>query len=341
MTVPASDLADALRGLWIALGVLWIGRGWLHRTPYARVMWGVIGLLALDWLVHLAADFVERPDSNLPSDFALYSLGLLTAAAAGLGAAFAYGRWRGISFNGLIGAALLCVGAGALGGRAQYVWSAWDYFGENADAIGALAMGGMSWRGAFIAGGIALLIFTLVTRQAFWQYADAAALGLALALAVGWYTAHRTHLYYGSVIDAAAAAAPAPLQPFAQAVRAFGFNFAQDLPDAYNISALRIPVQLMTSIFYLLLFGGLLWVARRKKSRAHDGATWLAFLALSAAAGFIFGFWRGDATAHWYALRVDQWLDLLLLASALALLARRKWFARPRVQNPIEVLQHV
>lgn len=340
MTVTASELADALRWLWLAVGAIWIVYGWQRRVPYARVLWGVIGLFALDWILHLVADFAEQPDSNLPSDFALYSLGLMTAALAGLGVAFAYGRWRGLAPNRLVAAALLCIAVGAAAGRAQYVWNNWDYFGENADAISALALGGMSWRGAFIAASVAALGFTLVTRQAFWQYADAAALGVALALSIGWYTAHRTHLYYGLALDETAVV-PAALEPFARAVRAFGFNFAQDLPDAYNVIALRIPVQLMSSIFYLLLFGGLLWHALREKSRAHDGATFLAFLACSAAAGFIFGFWRGDATPQWNGLRFDQWLDLLLLASALLLLARRKWFARSQPRPSVEAMQNV
>ena len=87
MTVSPGDIADVLRWLWLALGVFWIAYAWLHCIPYTRVLLGLASLLALDWLVHAFADFAERPGSNLPSDFSLYSVLVLAAAAAGLGAA--------------------------------------------------------------------------------------------------------------------------------------------------------------------------------------------------------------------------------------------------------------
>jgi phosphatidylglycerol:prolipoprotein diacylglycerol transferase len=259
-----------------------------------------------------------------------------------LGVAFAYGRWRGISTNLLLAAALVCVAFGALAGRAQYVWSNWDYFVENTDGIADLALGGMGWRGALIVGILALFVLALVTRQSFWQLADAAALGVALALSIGWYTAHVTHLFFGIAIDDAHSARSF-VEPFAQTVRAFGFHFVQDLPDAYNVIALRIPVQRMASIFYLLLFFVLLGIVLREKSRAHDGSAFVAFLALASAASFLFGFWRGDATMLWNGLRFDQWVDLFLFAFALAFAARRKWVTRSRarpVQNTGKVIQH-
>ncbi len=331
MTVSASELADALRGMWLGLGAAWLGYSWLHRMPYARVFWGVIGLFALDWLAHRAADFAERPDSNLPSDFALYSLGLTAAALAGLGVALVYGRWRGISPQIILAAALLCVAGGAVAGRAQFVWSAWDYFAENTDSIADLATGGLSWRGALLTGCLVLFLFARVTRQSFWLLADAAALGAALAASIGWYTAHLTHLYYGLALDETPPAMGI-FQFLAQPLRAFGFNFVQDLPDAYNMIALRIPIQLMASLYYLCLFGALLILALREKTRARAGGVFIVFLACAAAGGFVAGFWRGDATIIWNGLRVDQWLDLLTLLGALALAARAYGFTRARNQ---------
>lgn len=330
MTVSASELADALRGVWLGLGAAWLGYSWLHRIPYARVFWGVIGLFALDWLAQRAADFVERPDSNLPSDFALYSLGLTAAALAGLGVALAYGRRRGISPQIILAAALLCGAGGAVAGRAQFVWSAWDYFAENTDSIADLATGGMSWRGALLTGCLVLFLFARVTRQSFWRLADAAALGAALAASIGWYTAHLTHLYYGLALDETLPASGI-FQFLAQPLRAFGFNFTQDLPDAYNMIALRIPIQLMASLYYLCLFGALLLLTLREKTRAGD--MFIVFLAGAAAGGFLSGFWRGDATIMWNGLRVDQWLDLLTLLGAFALAARAYRFARAHSQT--------
>ena len=333
MTVTATELADALRWIWLGAGLVWIAYAWLHRIAYPRVLWSLLGLVALDWFCHRLADFVERPASNLPSDFSVYSLMMLTAGIAGFSVAFLYARWRGISFTSIAAAACLCIIAGAFAARAQYVWMNWDYFAENTELITDLSVGGTSWRGAFLTGLVALFLFTLVTRQSFWQFADAAALGAALASSIGWYGAHITHLYYGLALEAAQNSAGI-FEPLRANVRAFAFQFVQDLPDAYNVIALRIPVQLMASIFFLVLFFVLVYIALREKSRAHDGSAFLWFLVCASAAGFIFGFWRGDATVFWNGLRADQWIDLMVLILALGLMGARKLAARSRAHKP-------
>ncbi|MBI4674083.1 MAG: prolipoprotein diacylglyceryl transferase [Chloroflexi bacterium] len=341
MTVAASDIADALRWGWCALGAVWIVYAWLHRVEYVRVLWGLVGLGALDGALHLLADFVERPASNLPSDFSLYSVVMLSAAGAGLCAACVYARWRGMNLTTVLVAALVVILAGALAGRAQFVWLNWDYYAENMDAIAEVAQGGFALRGALLAGLLALFLFARVTRSAFWQLADAAALGLSLAASIGWYGAHLTHNYYGVALDDALPSAQV-FEPLAQTMRGFAFSFVQDLPDAYNVIALRIPVQLMASIFFMTLFFVLLAVARRKKARTHDGSVFVTYLALASAAGLVFGFWRGDATLLWYGLRADQWLDAALLVLALALAGGCQWSARQRArapQSPFEVIQ--
>ncbi|MDL1902993.1 hypothetical protein FBR02_19770 [Anaerolineae bacterium CFX9] len=51
---------------------------------------------------------------------------------------------------------------------------------------------------------------------------------------------------------------------------------------------------------------------------------WLA-LALFSAGMFIIGFWRGDSLPILYGLRLDQWLDGLLLSMAFTgIIARRQ-----------------
>lgn len=333
MTVAASEIADALRWVWVLFAALWIGYAWLNRVPYTRVLWGLGALLALELALHWLADFAERPNSNLPSDFSLYTLVILSAASAGLCVACAYARWRGMDLTLALTAALVCVIAGVVAGRAQHVWLNWNYYVENSDVIADLSQGGLALRGGLMAGFLALLLFALVTRNSFWQLADAAALGIALASSIGWYGAHLTHFYSGIAIDDALAPAGV-FEPFAQGARGFAFQFVQDLPDAYNVIALRIPVQLMASIIFMLLFLIVLAVARREKSRAHDGSAFVIFLALAAAAGLGLGFWRGDATLMWNGLRADQCFDLALLVFALALAGARGWRVLRRARAP-------
>lgn len=326
MTVSPGEIVDALRWLWFALALAWIAYAWLHRIPYTRVLLGLAGLVALDWLLHALADFVERPGSNLPSDFSLYSVIVLAAAAVGLVAACLYGRWRGLPALVVLDAALVCVIVGGIGGRLFQVWTNWNFYAENSDLIFELAHGGLAIRGALLFGFIALFLFAWLTRYSFWTLADAAVVGLALASSIGWYGAALTHTHYGIALDAPPATGL--FAPLAQMIRTFGYNFAQDLPDAYNLIAFRVPVQLAYSIFFLILFLALLWLATKQNSAddarySANGLLFSVYVLVTAAVNFLFGFWRGDETLMWNGARADQWLDLCLLAIGIALVYGR------------------
>lgn len=324
MTVSTSDIADALRWFWFFCGIVWLVYAWLHRVQYSRVLLGIIGLIALDFVLHTFADFAEQPDSTIPSDFALYSVMMLLAAVVGLSAACVYARWRGINVWRVIDAALVCVIAGGIGGRAYQVFTNWAYYSENTDVITDLTQGGFGLRGALLLGFIALALFALITHYSFWKLADAAVIGLSLAQSIGWYGASLTHAHYGIALDA-----PVPtglFAPLAQIIRTFGYNFVQDLPDAYNLIAFRVPIQLIGMLFYFALFLFLLFTSRNNKSGfPFDGSRFVYYILLVGAANFIFGFWRGDETLVWNGIRIDQWFDLGMLLFGLALAGGQRW----------------
>lgn len=313
MSVSLSEIADALRWLWIFCGIVWLAYAWLHRVAYTRALLGVLALVGLDWLLHVFADFAEQPNSNIPSDFALYSVIMLLAGMVGLGAACLFARWRGMNMLTMIDAALVGVIAGGIGGRAYHVWLNWDYYVENPDLITELAHGGFGIRGALVVGFLAVFLFALVTHNSFWKLADAAAIGVTLAQSIGWYGAALTHTHYGIALDA-----PPPSGMFAalaSVIRNFGYNFAQALPDAYNLIAFRIPLQMFAALFFLALFVVLLLRAR---ANPQSGAVFVAYWIAVSLAHFLFGFWRGEETWVWNTLRIDQWFDLLSLLFALA-----------------------
>jgi prolipoprotein diacylglyceryltransferase len=333
MTVAISDIADTLRWVWVVLGVFWVGYGWLYRVSYARIVGGLIGLGALDWGLHAVAGYAERPGSQLPSDFALYSVMMVTAALAGVTTATVYARWQDLDVTALLTAALLCVIAGGIGGRVYQVWTNPVYYGENADIAFDLAYGGFGIRGALVGGVLALAVFSGVARVSFWKLADAGALGMTTAQSIGWYGAALTHAHSGLALDA-----PAPAGVFAavaQIVRSFGYNFVQDLPDAYGLIAFRIPVQMVAAIVFLALLLVLVAIARAKRGRNGAVAAW--YLVLSGLAGFILGFWRGDEAAMWNGLRVDQWVDLILVVAGGVVV----WLQYGRASiSPLRVVQH-
>lgn len=317
MTVSFSEIVDALRWFWLVVGVVWVGYAWLNRVPYLRALLGVVALLALDWGLHAFADFAEQPGSTIPSDFALYSVMMLLAAIGGLTVAYLYARWRKVDGTTALEAALVCIIVGGLGGRAYQVWTNWNFYAENTDLITELAHGGFGIHGALVLGLVALVFFAVITRNSLWKLSDTAVVGLSLAQGIGWYGAALTHTHYGIPLDAAP---PVGLfAPLAQIVRSFGYNFVQDLPDAYNIIAFRIPVQMLSSWFYLALDFILLLIARSNPKR--PGLLFALYLTVASLASFLFGFWRGDATLLWHNLRMDQWFDLGLLIVGLALVS--------------------
>jgi phosphatidylglycerol---prolipoprotein diacylglyceryl transferase len=326
--ISLSEIADALRWLWVGSALVWLAYAWLYRIEYRRVLLGVLVLLVLDVGVHWIADVAERPDSNIHSDFSLYSVMMLAAAGAGLTAACIYARWRGLRLATVLEAAVVCAVAGGIAGRAYQVLTHWDYYAENVDYITDLSQGGFGMSGALAAGLLALALFAFLTHNSFWQLADAAAIGLAIAQCIGWYGAYLTHAHYGIPLDAATQ--DGWFAPFAQAMRGFGYVFVQDLPDAYNLVALRIPVQLLTSIFFLGLFLALALIAVRGAARpqarryAQDGILFLIYWIAAASAAFLFSFWRGDETLWWNGLRLDQWLDLVLLVVGIGLVVWRR-----------------
>ncbi len=337
MTISSSEIADALRWLWIFCGIVWMGYAWLHRVAYTRGLLVLVALFVLDWLLHAFANFAEQPNSNIPSDFALYSVMMLLAGFVGLSAACLYARWRRMNVLQLIDAALITIIAGGIGGRAYQVLTNWNFYSENTDLITELSHGGFGIRGALVFGFAVLFLFTLITNNSFWKFADTAVMGLSLAQSIGWYGAALTHTHYGIALDA-----PPPtgmFAPLAHIVRTFGYNFVQDLPDAYNLIAFRIPVQMLACLFFLGLFFFLLVGLRANRI----GSRFTFYVLLASLANFIFGFWRGDETLFWNGLRADQWVDLIffLFGVALAVGFTASGLQHARVQDSTgRTLQH-
>ncbi len=305
MTVDLHDLAEALRRLLVLAGVSWIAYAWWKRISYPRAVLGLAALALVDYAAHAFAVFASRPDSNIPTDFSVYSLFILLAAILGLSAASLYARRVQLPLTTLLDAALVVVLAGGIGARGYHVLTHWDYYAQNTEDLMNLGQGGMGLRGAFLLGLVALLLFALFARKrgaspSFWKLADAGAVGLALAQSIGWYGARLVGANYGVASDS-------PL--------------AQDLPDAYGIVAPRMPVQWLATIFFFALFLALIWAAWQVRPR--EGTIFVLYLIAAALGGLVLGALRADETLIWNGWRIDQWLDMMWAGVGLLIFGMR------------------
>ncbi len=258
---------------------------------------------------------------ELPVYTALVGFG----AVAGLAAAYLYLRARSrrlARFDMFLDAALVAFAAGWIGARAYHVLMRWDYYQARPGEIAPLPAvldgvmpAGLGMRGALLLGLLALALYATVRRLPFWHMADAGALGLALGQAFGWAGALAQGANYGLVSNS---------------------RLAVEAPDLYGLVAPRFPLQHAEILLYALVFFGLLALAApaaRAAQQRPPGTLFFVYLVLVSLANAALGFQRGDETAYWGSLRVDQVVDLLYASIGVAGWVAGRWTGR-RVAAP-------
>ncbi len=238
-------------------------------------------------------DFVQIP---------LYTALVALGAVAGLVTAYLYLRAysrRVYSLTVLLDAAIVTFAAGWIGARVYHIATHLDYYAARPDQITQLDAGGLAMRGAFIVGFFVLALYARLRRVSFGRLADASALGLAIAQAIGWIGALVWGANYGAVSDSV---------------------LATDLPNIYGIVEPRLPLQHAEIAFFAILYLALLAFASQ---RPEKGQIFLVYLLITSLANFVFGFFRGDASAFAGAFRVDQLFDASFAVIALIVLVLR------------------
>jgi len=236
-------------------------------------------------------------------DLPIYTALVLLGAVMGLGVAYGYVRQRArraVTPTIFLDGALVVCAAAWVGARAYHVALNWDYYAARPDEIAQIGLGGLAMRGAFLAGGLALWLYACGRALPIGKLADAAALGLALGQAIGWFGALARGAPYGVVSDQ---------------------RIALELPDIYGLIAPRFPLPHSEIILFAGLFVGLMiWATRRPRA----GLLFWTYVLVAASVNLVLGFWRGDATLYVGVWRFDQIIDALLGALALSVLIWRK-----------------
>jgi phosphatidylglycerol:prolipoprotein diacylglycerol transferase len=205
---------------------------------------------------------------------------------------------------------------GIVGGRLGHVGIHWQYFAEHPEGIVKVWQGGLDWHGAALGGLLALLLVCRVRGAGFRQVSDALAFILPMGAALTYTGCLMVSCGHGREVASLADYRP---------------PIALELPDLYGVVAPRLASQLYGVVLSLLLIGVAGLLAWRI---AQAGVRFWLVLALLALGTFGIGFTRGDSVPMVGALRLDQVLDLLVAAGALAAAVLA---ARPIQPKPINL----
>ena len=249
-----------------------------------------------------------------------YTVALIVGILVAVWIAYREARRRLASPDAVLDVAFWALLAGILGGRMGYVASNWAYYADHMAEALDLRAGGLSWHGALLGGGLAVVGWLVVRR---WRrlpvpdgrdLADSMAPGLAIGSAWGWLGCLFAACSYGA--DASG------YRPPLSWLSAY-------LPDIYGVEAARFMTQPLM-IAWCLLLGALVWGLRRRMPRGMGFALYLLLYAL---ADFCLAYLRGDGTWRW-GLWLAQWAALLEAGIAIGL-AVYVWTRPDRGQAPL------
>jgi phosphatidylglycerol:prolipoprotein diacylglycerol transferase len=170
-----------------------------------------------------------------------------------------------------------------MGARAAYVAVHWAYYQEHLIETLQLWLGGFSWPGALIGGGLGILIASRLFVIPFGNLADRLLPLLATLSVASWLGCWFTGCAYGPEV-----------------------MWGLPTKDEWGIWQPRLPLQLINAVLTVLLFWGIEQVWRRKNSMPPGLAANLGFAGLSLIL-LATSFLREDPYPLYNGLRLETW----------------------------------
>ncbi len=266
---------------------------------------------------------IPSPPSNSfdVGPLTIHYYGLLIGIGAVLAVIVARRRYEGR--GGPTGVAeragVWAVAMGLVGARLAYVSTHLDRFEGRPWAVLYVWEGGLAIFGGLLFGIAAVYVVVRRAGVGMWEFADAAAIGVPLAQAIGrWGNYFNQELYgtptslpWGLEIDPANRVAP------------------------YESFSTFHPTFLYESIWNLGLVGVLLWLDHARVFRA-PGSILFAYLAGYGLGRFLIELIRTDTTFRLLGLSRNNWVALLVCVGASSILFLRERAAR-RAPGPAEL----
>lgn len=213
--------------------------------------------------------------------FAVYTFGVLLAAAylAALGWLVPGARRAGLNPDSLTSLGMWAIIGALIGAKALLAVRSPQEYLTSFGALRSLVSNAGDFYGGFIGGLVAAALFFRRHRGVpFWRSADVAAPAIALGQAIGRIGCFMAGDDYGRPTSVP-----------------WSVTFTDPVAASIGGAPLGVPlhpVQLYESVVCFVLFGVLLWFARRPH---RDGDIIVAYTALYAVARFILELFRGDA----------------------------------------------
>ena len=217
--------------------------------------------------------------------------------------------------------ALWAVGIGFLGARIGYVTPRIGDFADRPLAVFAIWEGGLALFGGLFFGTLAAIWYLRRNGVAVAPFADAAAVGIPLAQAVGRWGNYFNQELYGTPTDLPWALEVDPVRRV----------------TPYEAFETFHPTFLYESLYNLALAGVIVWIGRRGKLR--QGSLILVYAVGYGLGRFLIELLRTDTTWRFLGLSRNNWIALAVCVAGAAAL---RWWQRsgvdaPRVGTPLPV----
>ena len=233
--------------------------------------------------------------------FAMRWYGLFIALGIAVGTFVVYRELERKGHDGTLAldALFFVIPLGFIGARVYHVLTDYDlYAGDPFPGVFEVWNGGLGIYGAIVGGFLGALIFARIRGISLLMFADAAAPGIILAQAIGRWGNYFNQELFGRPSDLPWAIRIAP----------------ENRPSGFEDAAAFHPTFLYESIWNVLVFFVLLYVARRFASRLKDGDIFLLYVSLYSVGRFFVEALRIDP-----AFLVGDFRGNLFVASVLAL----------------------
>lgn len=236
-------------------------------------------------------EYEDRTFSVLGFDITIYGILMAVSLLIGMVVILLCARWQKMNPNLCLGASIMALIGGVIGGRLYYIVFSWSQFsGKSWKILCDIRSGGMAIYGAILGGVLLAALFCRIRKTSFWKMADIVCMGLLSGQIIGVWGNFFNREAFGEYTDSLFAMGLPMDSVQSSAVTKL---MKQNLVTFRDMDYIQVhPLFFYESVWCLLLLLILLLYTWRKK---FEGEIFLRYLA---------GYGLGKCVIEW--LRTDK-----------------------------------